>query len=84
MISTRFAQISRDFFRISTISPDVCQECRAHATQQLDIALASLREPLGPPGPAKTVEEDDLFGGFLGILGGLNDEKMADLWLIYG
>ena len=24
------------------------------------------------------------FGGFLGILGGLNDEKMADLWLIYG
>lgn len=35
------------------------QECRAHATQQLDIALASLREPLGPPGPAKTVEEDE-------------------------
>lgn len=24
------------------------------------------------------------FGAFLGILGGLNDEKMADFWLIYG
>ena len=38
------------------------QECRAHATQQLDIALASLREPLGPPGPADEQEEDDFFG----------------------
>lgn len=35
------------------------QECRAHATQQLDIALASLREPLGPPGPADEQEEDE-------------------------
>lgn len=36
------------------------QECRAHATQQLDIALASLREPLGPPNPAdETAEEDE-------------------------
>ena len=32
------------------------QECRAHATQQLDIALASLRDP----GPDDELEEDDM------------------------
>ena len=35
------------------------QECRAHATQQLDIALASLRDP----GPDDELEEDDMVGG---------------------
>lgn len=50
----RFLLNATEFFEMI-----LSQECRAHATQQLDIALASLRDP----GPDDELEEDDMVGG---------------------
>ena len=47
----RFLLNATEFFEMI-----LSQECRAHATQQLDIALASLRDP----GPDDELEEDDM------------------------
>ena len=88
MISRRFTQIS-SFFFFSGFPPFPNSRCspgmsRArHATTGHCFGL-----PAGAARASRASEDGRGgrwdFGAFLGILGGLNDENMADFWLIYG